>query len=176
MILREYSAEIHRALVNKSVCQDVDKVIDLLLSSKNERIFTGGNGGSSSSASHFSQDLMKICNRKSFCMSDNTPFVLAISNDVGFSRVYSSYLALHARTNDILFLISGSGNSQNLIEAVWTGKSIGMHIVSLVGFDGGILKTISNLSIHVPLFDMRLAESSHSTILHYIIERMNESV
>jgi D-sedoheptulose 7-phosphate isomerase len=152
------------------VANELNRTVSIIANSGT--VFTCGNGGSSSTASHFTQDLLKACHKQSICMSDNTAFVLATANDLHFSKIFSSYLDLFAKPNDVLVCISGSGNSKNLIEAIWTARRIGMRTVSLTGFDGGKLHMISEVSIHTPINDMRKAESAHSTALHYIIDSL----
>ena len=169
MTILDYSCEIVQAFVPTVI-------INTERASKITRemgtVFTCGNGGSSTNASHFTQDLMKACNKRSICMTDNYAYSLAIANDANFSKIFSSYLTLNADKGDVLFCISGSGNSQNLLDAVWEAKRLGVYTISLVGFDGGKLKEISDLVIHTAMFDMRQAESAHSIVLHYIIESM----
>jgi D-sedoheptulose 7-phosphate isomerase len=136
-------------------------------------IFTCGNGGSSSTASHFSQDLYKVCGLNSYCLSDNIGLVTAIANDYSYNKVFSYQLDKSTSQDDILFCISGSGNSPNLIDAVYFAKDLGIHTFSLTGNDGGRLKTISDFNINVPCTDMRQIESAHQIITHYIIDRLD---
>lgn len=134
-------------------------------------IFTCGNGGSSSSASHFTQDLMKACNKKSICLSDNVPLITAVSNDLDYSEIFSKQLHLLYQPEDILFIVSGSGNSKNLVEVAWMSHGR-IPVIGLLGNDGGLVKRWCDFSIIVPEIDMRVIESAHSTILHYIIDRV----
>ncbi len=154
-----------------SVNEQADKAITVLLNTRGA-IFTAGNGGSSSSASHFTQDLMKACGKKSFCMSDNSAFSLAVANDIAFNRVFSSYLHVNATKDDVLFLISGSGNSENLVAAAFIANAMNMETIALVGMKGGKISEMCKTVIHVNLMDMRMAESAHSIVLHYIIDQI----
>jgi D-sedoheptulose 7-phosphate isomerase len=150
--------------------EHIDEVVELI--KRCGRVLTAGNGGSSSSASHFTQDLMKAAHTPSLCLSDNVPFVLATANDSGFENVYADYLELNGKTSDILLMISGSGNSLNLLTLAKKAVTMNIQTVAMVGMTGGELSKICDHVIHVPLMDMRMAESAHSVILHYIIERL----
>jgi len=165
--LPTYGKDIAKSL-NWQVHDQTDKAIAHLCRNPGV-IFTAGNGGSSSTASHFTQDLMKACRQKSFCMSDNGAFILAVANDIVFDVVYSSYLHVNAKAGDTLVVISGSGNSENLVKASQQAYVMGIKTIALVGMTGGKLKDTCDIVIHVPLADMRMVESAHGIILHYII-------
>ena len=170
MNLTEYAQET-RDSIDRITQRQTESVIEFLKIKKGI-IHTFGNGGSSSSASHFTQDLMKACNRKSFCASDNSAYNLAIANDNNFNYIFSSYVLLNCNPDDVVFLISGSGKSLNIINAMWTAKYKKMKTIGLVGFDGGILYNACDYIIHVKSNDMRKVESAMSIILHYIIDQL----
>jgi len=132
-------------------------------------VYTCGNGGSSSTASHFTQDLIKACQIRSICLTDNVPYLTAVSNDDDYDNVFSSYLKLFWRKGDLLFLISGSGNSRNVINAADAMRDA-IETIALVGFDGGQLKYCVDYCIHSAIHDMRKAEDEHMKIIHQIIE------
>lgn len=131
-------------------------------------VYTCGNGGSSSTASHFTQDLIKACLIRSICITDNVPYLTAVSNDEDYKSVLCNFMEVFWRPNDLLFLISGSGNSENLINAAkaMSGK---IKTICLVGFDGGKLKDLCDFCIHAPIYDMRKAEDKHLEFLHQLV-------
>ncbi len=131
-------------------------------------VYTCGNGGSSATAAHFTQDLIKTCKIRSICATDNTPYLTAVSNDEDFTKVLSNFMELFWEDADLLFIISGSGNSPNLVN-VANAMSGKVKTIALVGFDGGKLKSICDYVIHVPIYDMREAENEHFKILHEFI-------
>tara|TARA_Y100000591_G_scaffold314081_1_gene320266 strand:- start:115 stop:684 length:570 start_codon:yes stop_codon:yes gene_type:complete len=155
---------------------DVHTLVDLILSTRNNHgiIFTCGNGGSSANASHFSGDLMKglsFCNTprfKSICLSDNIPGMLAVSNDMDYSKVFIEPLKNLSSSNDLIIGISGSGNSENVIQAIQYGNEINATTISLTGFDGGKLKKLAKHSVHIPVNDMEIAEDIHMMTLHAV--------
>jgi D-sedoheptulose 7-phosphate isomerase len=97
-------------------------------------------------------DIVKKANTdipfKVLSLTDNNSVVTAISNDVGYENVFVNQLKVHYRTGDILIVISASGNSPNLIRAVEWVKGRRGKSVALVGFDGGKLKQLCDVSLH----------------------------
>ena len=133
----------------------VDKSIQILYEAwkDDKQIFVIGNGGSASTATHFASDLNKWVSEKAerrfraFALVDNIPLVSALTNDNGWSEVYSDQLRNFFRKGDVLIAISvhgGSGSdkaglwSQNLLKAVKYAKDNGGKVVGLAGFDGGV--------------------------------------
>jgi D-sedoheptulose 7-phosphate isomerase len=145
-------------------------------------VFVIGNGGSGSNASHFCEDLGKgTLRREDFdndqkkrlriiSLTDNTPYILAWGNDEGFDRVFSEQLKNLASPGDLLVAISGSGNSPNILRAVEWANRHGVLTFGCTGFNGGKLKSLANMNLHVPLDDMGLVESIHLTAFHWIVD------
>jgi len=120
-------------------------------------IFIAGNGGSASTASHIAMDLSQVFYKipsfnppfKAISLADNTSTVTAIGNDFGYEEVFTKQLKNLYKDGDILIVISVSGNSANVLMAVEWVKSVGGKTVGFLGFDGGKLKDICDLSILV---------------------------
>ena len=120
-------------------------------------IFVAGNGGSGATASHMANDIGTDIRKKSgsdvpfrvMSLADSSPVMLAVANDDGYNRVFVNQLRIHYRPGDILIVISASGNSPNLVEAAKWMKERGETVMSLIGFDGGALKGLSDVDIHV---------------------------
>src|SRR5260370_8713507 len=110
-----------------------------------QTIFTCGNGGSASTASHFVCDMVKGAsfNRPTrfriMALTDSLPTITAYSNDVGYECVFVEQLKNFAEPGDVLMAISGSGNSPNVLRAVEYANSIGCRTLALSGPAGGIL-------------------------------------
>lgn len=140
-------------------------------------VYIIGNGGSAANASHFAEDLAKGALQDDWekrfrvhSLTDNTPFITAIGNDLGYDRIFRFQLRQFAKPGDILIAISGSGNSPNIIQAVDWAKAHGISIISFTGFDGGKLGPLSDLNVHVSLQDMCQAEAVHSVLMHLIVD------
>lgn len=120
-------------------------------------IFFIGNGGSAATASHmvndFGTDIRKrtktVTPFRVLSLTDNCAVMLAIANDEGYENLFVNQLRIHYKSGDKLVAISASGNSPNVVAAAQWVKNQGGIVMSLVGFDGGKLKEISDVVIHV---------------------------
>lgn len=138
-------------------------------------IYIFGNGGSSATASHFQNDFNKgisefIENKFRFqCLNDNVATVMAIANDIGFGEVFRFQLRNRLEQGDLVIAISGSGNSENVINAVEYAKQKGNKVIGLTGFTGGKLKELSDVSLHVDVMSMQVTEDVHMIFDHLIM-------
>lgn len=119
------------------------------------RVFFLGNGGSAATASHFASDLA-IGTRswtkpfRAISLTDNIAMVTSIANDSGYEDVFTQQLRTQMDPGDVVVAISASGNSPNVVRAVGYANAHGAITVGLTGFDGGELRRISQLGVHVP--------------------------
>lgn len=138
-------------------------------------IYVFGNGGSSATASHYQNDFNKGVSEhieKKFnfqCLNDNMATVMAVANDIGFEEVFRFQLQGHIKPDDLVIAISGSGNSKNVINAVEYAKAQGNKIIGLTGYNGGKLKQLSDVSLHVPINSMQITEDIHMMFDHLIM-------
>ena len=155
----------------------IQKIIDVFLEAErnNKHIFFIGNGGSAAISTHFACDLGKgtknHTNRvRTSALADNLSTFTAYANDNGYEHVFSKQLENCLNKGDIVVSISSSGNSQNLINAVTYAKTIGAKTVSFLGFDGGKLKEISDVSLVVKTEkgEYGPVESIHGLLNHLI--------
>ncbi len=141
-------------------------------------IFVCGNGGSASTASHFSADLNKWTIRqgarrvRAIALTDNVATMTAFSNDQGYADIFVEQLMTHYRPGDMLFAISGSGNSANVLHAVDWANAQGAITVGITGFDGGRLASLARINLHSETFHMPAVEDVHSTICHALAVEM----
>lgn len=120
-------------------------------------IFVAGNGGSATTASTMANDLGSDVIKKAspekpirvFALTDNTSVMTAIANDVGYENLFVNQLSIHYRQGDKLIVISASGNSPNVVRAAEWVKTQGGTVIGFLGFDGGKLKGLCDLSIIV---------------------------
>ncbi|MCF7900824.1 SIS domain-containing protein [Candidatus Woesearchaeota archaeon] len=176
MTFEEYSSQIK---------SELDKLVydeEILFTLKNtlktgKKIFIAGNGGSASIANHCACDFSKGAtsdwknnfNRyKVISLSSNLSYMTAISNDENYTDVFKQQLVNLAEEGDILILISSSGNSPNIINALEYAKEIGMVSIGICGFDGGQLKKSADLIAHVNMNSYEVCEDVHSIFCHYI--------
>ena len=137
-------------------------------------LFIFGNGGSAALASHGACDFGKgTCvngNRRFRVMSltDNVPLLTAWANDQRYDDIFAEQLRTFARAGDVVFAISGSGCSPNILNGLQIARDSGAKTVGLTGFDGGKMKILCDLCIVVPSDDMQLIEDTHVAIAHSI--------
>jgi D-sedoheptulose 7-phosphate isomerase len=141
---------------------------------KKKHIFILGNGGSSATASHIVNDLLKSTARpdmphmRVICLADNTPTLTAYANDVAYEAIFSEQLVALADPGDVLVALSGSGNSPNVLRAMEKAKLLELTRIGLTGFDGGRLKDQCDVSVVVSSNSMQVIEDVHMVILHSI--------
>ena len=154
----------------------VDEIIRVLGRARDEdrQIFICGNGGSAATANHFACDMVKGASygrEKRFritALSEQIPTLTAYANDVGYDAVFVEQLKNFAREGDVLIALSGSGNSPNVIRAVEYANSIGCLTIGLSGRNGGKLKPLVQLNVHIPEDHMGRIEDAHMAVCHMI--------
>jgi D-sedoheptulose 7-phosphate isomerase len=166
-----------------SELSSLENILKSLLDARNNnnRIFVMGNGGSGSTASHFVSDLLKTAlveNKNRFSaisLVDNVPVLLAWSNDSSYDDIFVEQLKNHLSENDIVIGFSGSGNSNNILNAFNYGKTSGALCIGITGMGGGNIKNICDISLIVPSNDMLTIESMHLMICHCLISLIRDT-
>ncbi len=163
----------------------IRSVVDLLFAAweRGNTVFTCGNGGSASTATHLAADLFKCtvvdgqARLRAVSLVDNVPLVSALVNDDGWENVYVKQLETLFRPGDILLAISvhgGSGRdraglwSQNLLRAIQYAKERGGIAIGFSGFDGGAMKELADVCVVVPYNTTPHVEAFH-VVLHHLI-------
>ena len=153
--------------------RDSRKIVESSANMKS--LYIIGNGGSASISSHFATDLMKAGSQNgmriaAISLVDSAPVITATSNDFSYEEVFSWQISKLAREGDLLFAISSSGNSANIVKAVELAKELNLVTVSLTGFDGGKVSTISDFSIVTKsrIGNYGPVEDAHAIICHYL--------
>ncbi len=175
LFINDYSKSINTSFnqISKSQISNVISVIEKAIKNK-KIIFTCGNGGSSAIAEHFICDLTKGSSNdskvqpKSISLSSNMSLFSAIANDIGYESVFAYQLEKYANKNDVLLVISSSGNSANIVNAIKKAKLLKMKTICFVGFSGGKAKKISDYSIHVNFDNYGIVEDVHQSLMHMI--------
>ena len=172
---------------------DIEKVIDILFETwcQNRQVFTCGNGGSASTATHFACDLAKTVapeGKRPFraeCLNDNVPLVLALVNDNGFDNIFVEQLKTKFNPGDVVICLSvhgGAGKdkagqwSQNLLKAMIYARENGGKAIGFSGFDGGPMKEVADACIVVPANSTPLVESFHLVLEHLVVFRLKEMI
>jgi D-sedoheptulose 7-phosphate isomerase len=162
--------------------EQINEVIDLLHEARvtQKQIFVLGNGGSASTASHFACDLGKNTNMTGWplfrvlALTDNMAVFSAYANDDGYENVFSHQLASFIQPDDIVIGISSSGNSENVIRAINLANQTNAKTIGFTGFDGGRLKSLVDINLHVPSDCIELVEDLHLMLEHVITKALRE--
>ncbi len=190
--IQNYLCEMRKVIGNFSE-EDINRAVELLLSAwkSGNWVFTCGNGGSASTATHFVCDLLKNTASegkrgfKAECLNDNVPLMSALINDEGFDNLFIEQLRTKFQKGDVLICISvhgGAGRdkagawSQNLVKAMKYAKEKGGKTIGLSGFDGGPMKEIADTCIVVPINSTPQVESFHLALEHLICGCLKEKI
>lgn len=176
-IIQEYFDTLKKTINNLNVDEFIS-VANLMSQarSKGKKIFIFGNGGSGSTATHFSCDINKGVSYgkkerfKVICLNDNIPTLLAYSNDIGYDIVFKEQLENYLEAGDLVIGISGSGNSKNILYAIEFAKEKSAITVGITGFNGGKLKSIADYSVNANFNDMQISEDIHMIWVHVMMK------
>ena len=143
------------------------------------RVYFCGNGGSAADAQHlaaeftgrFYHDREPLPAEALHC---NTSFLTAVANDYSYDQIYERAIKAQGRKGDVLFGISTSGNSKNIILAQEEAKKRGMTVVSMTGETGGKMKDSADYLFNVPSKDTPRIQESHILIGHIICQLVEE--
>jgi D-sedoheptulose 7-phosphate isomerase len=172
-VMRDYLdafEDVIRAIDEDAVLQVVERLRRARDSSRT--VFIAGNGGSAATASHFANDLGKAAKHASrhpfrvMALADNASWLTALGNDEGYERVFAGQLENFASAGDVLIVISASGNSPNLVQAVELARERDVESIGFLGFDGGALLDLVDDAIWVKsaLGAYGLVETAHSLL------------
>ncbi len=181
MKTKEYFKQLVHAAQNAPT-REIDSAVKLIqnVTTNGRTIFVCGNGGSAHTASHFVTDWAKMrwINKqqkfKAYCLSDNIGTLTAYSNDLSYADVFSEPLRNYAESGDLLIVVSGSGNSENVVKALEISKQIGMYSIGLCGYSGGKVKDLSDIAVHFPVNDMQIVEDLHLSFGHIVMKQLCE--
>lgn len=179
----EYFAGLNRVLANLPFAV-IDEISDILFSGylDDRTTFLLGNGGSAALASHFACDLAKGTasngNRRfrALALTDSAPMLTAWANDSSYEDVFAEQLRNFVREGDIVFAISGSGNSPNVLQALKVAREAGAYVIGITGFCGGRMKALCDLCLVVPSDHMQYIEDAHLSIAHAIFTSVRQKI
>jgi D-sedoheptulose 7-phosphate isomerase len=146
-------------------------------------IFTFGNGGSASLASHMACDLGKGTVLQSsskrvrvIALTDNVPTITAWANDSSYEDIFSEQLKNLANPGDVAIAISGSGNSPNVLKGLSVAQEMQLTKIGIGGFDGGKMKALCDISLIVPSNNMQIVEDMHLCIAHCLFTVLRNQI
>jgi D-sedoheptulose 7-phosphate isomerase len=129
-----------------------------------------GNGASAAISSHMAADFSKNGNMRAMAFND-APLLTAVSNDLGYQYVFERPLTMFADEGDVLFAISSSGRSENILRGVQVARAKGCMIITLSGFEtDNPLCTLGEMNFYVPSLNYGPVEVIHHSICHSILD------
>lgn len=145
-----------------------------------KQIFVCGNGGSAGNAGHWANDFIyPVCKTggrgmKIHALTANPSVVTCLANDLGYEKVFSYQLATFAEAGDLVIVLSGSGNSANIIEVLKQAQKMQVKSFALVGFDGGKSLHLADEVLHFALNDMQVVEDIQEIVCHMLMVSLQE--
>jgi D-sedoheptulose 7-phosphate isomerase len=173
---KQYFEELQRVVTAISH-HLIDQMADALVGAyeAGRVVYTFGNGGSASLASHLACDLGKgtaYCNGgkrfRVLALTDNVPTLTAWANDSSYEDVFSEQLRNFVQADDVAFAISGSGNSKNVLNALHVARHAGATTLGISGFQGGQMKSLCDVCMIVPSNNLQIVEDLHLATAHSI--------
>tara|TARA_B100001063_G_C16610934_1_gene475704 strand:- start:224 stop:841 length:618 start_codon:yes stop_codon:yes gene_type:complete len=153
----------------------ITKLIEKTIKNK-KNIFVCGNGGSAAISNHYVADYLKLLRTntnlkpKIISLVSNIELITAISNDIDYKKIFSYQIESLGQKNDLLLMISSSGNSKNLVDALQTAKKRNMKTISFLGFNGGVLAKKSDYSLIAKINNYGISEDAAHILMHVIIQ------
>jgi D-sedoheptulose 7-phosphate isomerase len=161
----------------------IAKVVDSTLEAlkRGNLILLCGNGGSAADAQHLAAEfinrfLLDRAALPAIALTTDTSVLTSIGNDSDFSQVFARQVEALGKAGDILYAISTSGNSGNVIEAVKVARRRGIETVAFTGGDGGKLAPLCDLALIVPSRSTPRIQEAHITIGHIICQIVEEGL
>ena len=179
----KYLLTLTKAFGHDTYSKIFELVCDLNIAwSNNRKLFICGNGGSAANAIHIANDLhygvaINCKNNHGIlveALPANVAIVTCLANDTGYDNIYAQQLSVKAKEGDVLLALSGSGNSQNIVNAIDTANSLNMKTHAILAFTGGKCMDIAHNAIHFPVNDMQIAEDTQLIIGHLCMQYLNK--
>jgi D-sedoheptulose 7-phosphate isomerase len=175
----KYFADLNSAII--SIDHDAfNKVVSLIGKSKKKpgKIILIGNGGSAAIASHLAIDFTKAANIRAINFNESS-LLTCFSNDYGYENWAKMALEFYADNDDIVILVSSSGQSKNIINAGRKAKKMGLSLITLSGFlESNPLKELGDINFWVDSSEYNVVENTHQiwllAVVDYLIESNNQ--
>lgn len=164
---------------------DIETAISAIVScfKAGKKVMICGNGGSAADAQHLAAEFVIRLSHDierpalpAIALTTDTSQLTAGGNDIGFEKVFARQVEAYGKPGDILFGISTSGNSKNILRAFKLAKDKKMKTIGLLGAGGGEAKKISDISIIIPSDNVQYIQEAHITVEHIICEWVERKI
>jgi D-sedoheptulose 7-phosphate isomerase len=179
--------EILSQCFEASICKSIEALADDLKAAwlEGRQIYLCGNGGSAANAIHIANDLhfgAGACGPppaqpglRVEALTANSGILTCLANDTGYENIFAHQLEVKGRPGDLLIALSGSGNSQNVINALNMARRLGMRSYAIVAFTGGKCLELADRPIHFPVEDMQIAEDTQLIVGHLCMQWLTQN-
>jgi D-sedoheptulose 7-phosphate isomerase len=181
-ILEESIAAKQKFLGDESGIAAVIEAVDVIIGSlkKGGKVIVFGNGGSAADSQHLAAELVVRFEKErkalpAVALTTDTSILTATANDYDFSKVFSRQVEALAGPSDVVFAISTSGNSPNVIEGARAARAKNVPVIALTGRDGGKLAAGSDVSIIVRSDNTARVQEVHQTLIHVICKLVEDA-
>jgi D-sedoheptulose 7-phosphate isomerase len=143
---------------------------------ENRQVFICGNGGSAANAMHIANDLFYGVAKgfgvgiRAHALAANQSIITCLANDISYEDIFCKQIEVMSKPGDILLILSGSGNSINIVKAIEAAKKIGMKTFAILGYSGGKCLQLVDVPIHFKVEDMQIAEDLQLIVGHMITQ------
>lgn len=166
-------------LNSDSIRSAVNKIAQSL--SHGGTLFWCGNGGSAADSQHLAAELVGRFKKdrkalRSIALTTDTSVLTCIANDYSYKNIFSRQIEALARAGDVLVAISTSGNSENVMDALKMAKTLDVNTIALLGKDGGLAKSFSDLSIIIPSDSTARIQEAHILIGHILCDLIEQEL
>lgn len=178
----DYASRLQQVLASadwSGVAQLAEDMRDCWVNGR--QVFFCGNGGSAGNAIHLANDyLYGIAKRtgggmRVLSLAANAAVITCLANDVGYDSIYSEQLAVQGQKGDLLIVLSGSGNSPNILKVLEQARAMGVRSCAILGYSGGKAKAMADLPIHFDVNDMQISEDLQVIVGHMIMQWLYEN-
>lgn len=176
--------QAHLGIVKKmeQSIEIIKEIAEVLIAqiNKGNKILICGNGGSAADSQHFAAELTGRYKRErkalsAIALTTDTSALTAIGNDYGYEFVFSRQVEALANLGDVLFGISTSGNSKNVILAMQKARSLECKIIALSGRDGGLMKDLADYNLIIPSDDTPRIQEMHIFAIHTFCDLLEQA-
>jgi D-sedoheptulose 7-phosphate isomerase len=146
-------------------------------------VYICGNGGSAANAIHMANDFHygigscgagpRLPGLRVEALPANAGIITCLANDTGYDNIYAHQLQVKGRKDDVLIVLSGSGNSTNVVRALETAKQLGLKSFAILAFSGGRCLELADRPIHFTIDDMQIAEDTQLVVGHLCMQWLN---
>ena len=149
------------------------------------QVYICGNGGSAANAMHMANDFHygigacgpgpSLPGLRVDALPANAGVITCLANDTGYANIYAHQLQVKGRPGDLLIVLSGSGNSANVVKALEVAAGLGIRSFAILAFSGGRCLELAEVPIHFRIDDMQIAEDTQLVVGHLCMQWLNSN-